>query len=614
MEPRSAEVKTEFSRARKCWQAAVLAAAVLGACGPVEENPGEQEELATEDKPLTGVTLGLATGTFYVSGEQPLSNFAEQASCEFSNLGAKWIRIEADSAGVDADTYRRIVQKAHAKSIKVLVVVPARYCGTDTDQTQIDAFTTSYVSHLNDLVTNTFTGTAAADAYEIGNKPNLTEALCSDAVSRFRVAPNAFAWLLRRTWDWKTSNARPELIVSGGVLNTFTTQPFWNTLVASQAFVNGSGKIRPFDYFGIQPYNDPGSANPVVDGNYLNCINAGLTTCFTTWKNNVTSGLKSAATRLNTATGTTDTKLFATEFGFQVVSGPSCTGTENCTLLLSAKTGTPPTDPPPYLQLASAMSAAGDALVNSGVTPFAIWNDYRDEGGKGFGLRSVWDATTKKYLVKTAGWNKFRSMSGSTGNSNSEACWVKGAYAPVDFENGDTLRTTSAGDWAYGYYKGECAAGERIMGVSKSTANSWSRLGICYKDPLDANRYTHPTPALPACTVRNVLAGSDRGTTQTTSVDWDPDNYKAECAPTEYVAGVAQSQDHKFSHVLCCPATVSATSCTTVAFGSADNRQATDSGDWDSAGFKGECGVGRYVAGVSRTPAGQPNALLCCNQ
>ncbi len=254
----------------------------------MQDNPGEAEDLASEDKPLTGVTLGLGTGTFYVTGEQPLSNYSEQAFCEFSNLGAKWIRIEADSAGVDADTYRRIVQKAHSKGLQVLVVVPAQYCGAD-NQTEIDAFTTSYVSHLNALATTVFTGTGAVDAYEIGNKPNVTEAVCPDAVARYRVAPNAFAWLLRRTWDWKTVNGRPELIVSGGVKNTYTTEPFWNTLVASQAFLNGSAKIRPFDYFGIQPYND---AN--MD---YNCINSGLTTCFVPWKSNVTSGLKAAVTR-----------------------------------------------------------------------------------------------------------------------------------------------------------------------------------------------------------------------------------------------------------------------------------------------------------------------------
>lgn len=558
---------------------------------------------AEQEVALNGVSLGIATGAIYETGNQPLSNYAEQAICEFTtNLGAKWIRIDADDSltQANADVYRRIVQKAHAKNMKVLVTVPARYCGADTTQSEVDAFTASYVAHLNDLATTVFTGTAAADGYEIGNKPNVTETACPDGQSRFRVAPNAFAWLQRAAWNWKTTNARTELLVSGAIKNTFTTEPFWNSFFTSGAFTGFAGS-RPFDYLGVAAYN-----SSKLD---YNCINQKMTTCYVPWKSNLTSGLTAAANRVNTATGTTGSKLFVTEFGFQVIAGNTCTSNiEMCTLVNSLPAGSAP-----YQQLAAGLAAAGDAFVASGVTPNAIWYDYRDSATEGFGLRSTWDETTGKYTYKKAGWDKFRTMAGGT-NTNSDACWIQGSYFPVDFENGDTLRTTSAGDWAYGFYKGECAPGERIMGLSKSIANGWSRLGMCYKDPLDSFRYQHPTPALPTCTVRDVQNGSDRGTTHTAPNDWDAGNYLAECAPTEYVAGVAQSLDHKFSHVLCCPATVSATTCETVAFGSADNRQATDSGNWDAAGYKGECGVGRYVAGVSRTPAGQPNALLCCNQ
>jgi hypothetical protein len=293
-----------------------------------------------------------------------------------------------------------------------------------------------------------------------------------------------------------------------------------------------------------------------------------------------------------------------------------CTGIENCTLTNSRPfNATPPT--PPYLQLAAAMNAAGEAFVASGVTPIGFWTSYRDMGSRSFGLRGVWDVELNKYRVKTAAWNKYRSLAGGAGSTNPEACWIPGSYFPVDFEYDSTLRSTAPGDWAYAHYKGSCAPGERIMGVSKSIASGWGRLGICYKDPLDSGRYQNPNPDQQLrCTVRNVTAGDDRGAVSTTDVDWDPGNWKAECAPDEYVAGVAQSLAHQFSHVLCCPQTLSPEhrTCETVAFGSGDNRQDNSSGNWDAAGHKGECGVGRYVAGVSRTPAGQPNALLCCTQ
>jgi hypothetical protein len=624
-------VKTEYNTARVGWRAMLIVAALLGACGPVEEGSGEEELGTAEQEALTGVALGIATGDIHTGVTQSLEFHSEQVIGEFSNLGARWIRINADVASTSPTVYRRIIEKAHSKGIQALVVVPAKYCGSDSNQAEIDAFTTAYVNHLNELALTVFTGTGNADAFEIGHQPNVSETTgCPDTAVRPRVSPNAFAWLLRRVWEWKQTNVRPELIVSGGLKNVYTSEPYWNALVASQAFIlssNPTVRIRPFDFFGVHPYN-----NANMD---YQCINAGYTTCFTYWKASVKNGLQSAASRLNTATGTTNTRLWATEFGFQLATQLNCmpednccTGIESCTLTHSRPyNATPPT--PPYQQMAAAMNAAGEAFMASGVTPVAIWASYRDAMPKSFGLRGVFDAELNKYRVKTAAWNKYRSLTGSTGSINPEACWISGSYFPVNFENGDSLRTTSSDDWAYANYKSSCAPGERIMGLSKSIANGWSRSGICYKDPLDSGRYNHPvpetnppptTPDAPHCTVRDVQAGDDRGPARglqpTTTLDWDAGNWRAECAPTEYVAGLAQSLDHQFTRILCCPQTLSAANrtCEAVVFGNGDNRQTSDSGNWDADGYKGECGVGRYVAGVSRTPAGQPNALLCCTQ
>ncbi len=208
-------------------------------------------------------------------------------------------------------TYRRIIEKAHAKKMQVLVTVPAKYCGDDTDQAAIDAFTAAYVSHLNDLAINVFTGTGKPDAYEIGSDPNVTENTCPDGVSRYRVGPNAFAWLQRRVWDWKQTNARTEMLVSGGIKNAlFTINPpprppprrtrSGTACFTSAAFILGTGKIRPFDYLGVHPSNDS-----KMD---YNCINSGYTTCFTLWKNSVKTGIAGRDPRMNLATGTSDTK------------------------------------------------------------------------------------------------------------------------------------------------------------------------------------------------------------------------------------------------------------------------------------------------------------------
>ncbi|MDY7227962.1 hypothetical protein [Hyalangium rubrum] len=570
---------------RNRWQTAVLVASVLGACGPVSEDTLEAEVVGTaQQEALTGVTLGLNAGPIYANVQQPLSTYSEQIFCEASNLGAKWIRIEADRSDVDVESYQRIVQKAKSKNIKVLVVVPARYCGADTVQAEIDTFTTSFVSHLNDLTTNVFVGAAAVDGFEIGDEVNVQDQGCVSGVNRYPVSPNAFAWLLRRTWEWKTTNARTELIVSGGLRNTYisssgsdTAATFYTPFFNSLALKNYPGN-RPFDYFGIHPYN-----NANMD---YTCINSGSSVCFAGWKSNVTNGLKNIATRVNTATGTTGSKLFATEFGFQLAI---CTN-NNCVRDTN--------------QMTAAMQAAGDAFVNSAVTPIALWNNYRDDANEHFGLRDQWDTAAGLYPVRTTLWNKFRNLAGGTGSTVPEACWVPGEYFNAGFESGDTLRTTQAGDWAYGYYKGECAPGERMMGLSRSTANNWSRVGLCYKDPLDSSRYLHTSCNAVAVDV-----------SPSSSTDWAYGNFKAECGAGKYVAAFAQlPETHDLSYVLCCPATVSGNSCSSVVFAGADNRETLASGDWDSGGFKGECGVGRYVAGVSRTAAGDPHALLCCAQ
>jgi hypothetical protein len=591
-------MKTDVSKTRNCWPLLALAAVVVGACGPVADEPVEAEFLEiAEQEALTGVTLGLGTGNIYGTSEQPLSVFAENIFCEYSNMGAKWVRIEAGSPSIDAVTYQRIVQKAKSKGIKVLVVVPAQYCGDDADQAQVDAFTTAYVNHLNDLATNVFIGPAQADAYEIGNEPNVQEARCADAATRYRVGPNAFGWLLRRVWQWKTANARPETIVSGGIFNTYTvTDPYYNALFASGGFTGFPGS-RPFDYFGIHPY----------DNAYLDtaCIDTEASTCFYHWKLKVAAGLKAVAAKVNTGTGTTNSKLFATEFGFQL----AICNTDNCVRNT--------------YQMSAGFHAAGEALVNSGVTPHAIWATYRDDNGERFGLRSVWDGDTNKYMTRQVVWNKFYSLAGGAGSINTETCWAPGTYASVYFEDRDGRRTTITYDWVWAW-RGECAPGERMMGLSKSPTTGGPRTGLCFKDPLDAGRYTHQALPEPGdtnsndnCLVLSVQAGSSNlPAGQPPRADWDPGNYKADCGPNRYVAAFGNSTStHKLTHVLCCPVSnVSNSSCNARVFGAADNRETTTSGNWDSAGIKGECGTNRYMVGVSVTPAGDPNALLCCSQ
>lgn len=609
-------MKTHATRKRSCWQMAVVAATVLSACGTVIEDTSEEQFLeVAEQEALNGVTLGMSLGSIDTAANRPLNIYAENAMCELSYMGSQWIRIVVDPANINAAAVRRVIEKAKEKNIKVLATVPARYCGANNDQAQIDAFTTDYLNTLTAMTTSLFSGSAKVAAFEIGNEPNVTETACPDGVSRYRVEPNAFAWLLRRTWQWKVSEARPELFVSGGMLNTYVQEPYWGALFSSAAFTGFPGS-RPFDYFGIHPYN-----NTYID---KTCIEDELTTCFYNWKVKTAdpdpvgaalpkgTGLGAVAHRVNVATGTTDSKLFATEFGFQL----AICNTDNCVLNT--------------YQQAAGYHAAGEALVNSKVTPLAIWNSYRDEGDDRFGVRGQWDAPTNTYTPRTATWNKFYSLAGGVGNIRPDACWTVGNFIPLNFENGDARRTTRTYDWVWAY-RGECAPAERAMGLSKSPVTGGPRTLLCYKDPLDGEKYTHihpfPDPYDPNdtdpsdnCVAVDIQAGSSHLPSGSPApADWDPGNYKATCGVGKYVAALGNSTStKKLTHVLCCAAPVNQTAvsaqCSTVNFGAADNRESTASGDWDSGGIKGECGVNRYMAGVSVTPAGNPNALLCCNQ
>ncbi|WP_342379523.1 zinc-dependent metalloprotease [Myxococcus stipitatus] len=178
-------------------------------------------------------------------------------------------------------------------------------------------------------------------------------------------------------------------------------------------------------------------------------------------------------------------------------------------------------------------------------------------------------------------------------------------FAPLNFEFADARRTRATGDWAPGEYKAECAGGEPVTGLSLSPTSRNTRVALCRTggDPS----YPHD-----GCYARNFSTADNRGTSSTG--DWDSGYYKGECGPNEFVAGVAQSTGHAITAVLCCPGAVAHTYCSARVFDGQDSRESSTSGDWDVGNWKGECGPGRYAAGLSRSPAGgAPHALLCCS-
>jgi hypothetical protein len=414
MRPVFTETKSRLKRAL------CVALPLLAACGGGEALESEPAtEVASEASPLVlgANRYGVVAGGIYNTGDQPLSDATVRNKffCEMKQLNAKWLRIEADWWTVPShDTYRRIVADAHANGLKVLVLYThPPFCGDPASGVDRDTYINGYLDKVKWWTANVFNGTALngwstqADAIEVMNEPNLEEE-CSPGVRRFRVEPNTFAWTLRRVYEWKKASARTELIVSGGVLNTYTNESFWPGLFNSNALLGYKGS-PPWDYFGIHPYN-PWSYDWTCVNN-LGTTPACFGTTTTGYKANVTNGLKTVRGKLNTATGVTNVRLFVTEFGFQErgsVSEPNNAVRNEA-------------------QVAEAMRISAEAFGDSGVVDYALWYDYRNhaDGSGNFGLRTYFNGATR-YPSKWEPWHEFQKLSkGLTARTSDspDACW-----------------------------------------------------------------------------------------------------------------------------------------------------------------------------------------------
>jgi hypothetical protein len=147
-----------------------------------------------------------------------------------------------------------------------------------------------------------------------------------------------------------------------------------------------------------------------------------------------------------------------------------------------------------------------------------------------------------------------------------------------------------------------------ITGVSRSTSSVWTH-GIQCGQNLIANNES-------GCYERVVEQYDNRGDTDN-GWDWDPANYKTECAANEFVQGVAQTQSGLLAWILCCPGQVTHKNCSAQVFFNGNSLAFTSSSpDWDDFYYKGQCTGLQYVAGIS-TPDnasnGAAHAILCCS-
>ncbi len=178
-----------------------------------------------------------------------------------------------------------------------------------------------------------------------------------------------------------------------------------------------------------------------------------------------------------------------------------------------------------------------------------------------------------------------------------------GFPAYYDFSTGDSRGYDADGDFSPWRFKGECAAGEVMTGLSLDASCVSPRVLQC--EP--GRSWGAPSAVVhPSC-------GDARRDDSTG--DWDNGYRKGECAANEAVVGVSRDADGALYDLVCADASVPAAgACTVRNVNAGDNRARTSTGDWDPSSFKAECADGEYVKGVSLDVAARhPHAILCCS-
>lgn len=189
----------------------------------------------------------------------------------------------------------------------------------------------------------------------------------------------------------------------------------------------------------------------------------------------------------------------------------------------------------------------------------------------------------------------------------------------MNFHGGDSRLFTGDGDWAWTYWKGECGQGTNIIVGSSmhydsgalfdpfSSQSWWTQAILCASSSqiqVDQNNgYTLFS-----------LYGDDRRDTSTG--DWSYGNYKAECAATDVMTGMFQSDNSGQSSLggaRCSHSNLrGAKDCAPlVDFGGDDRESPTFGGDWSYGYWKNQCAQGRYVKGVA-SGGFAAAVILCC--
>ncbi len=284
--------------------------------------------------------------------------------------------------------------------------------------------------------------------------------------------------------------------------------------------------------------------------------------------------------------------------------------------------GSSSTTPPYYVPTWTVPMGSGQAAT-TGFTHAAYVHD-------------AYPCTSSSCLIPPAGqtasmnytnWPNYQYSSipaaPSATNAPSQTAWSSWFYygnAPRTFL-GNYGSSWAPITWGGSNNKAECAVVspnntsydvEPMIGVSESpSANHNAHSVLC--GPHTMLRTTTPS----SCHEVPFGAPSNNNNCWTNCFganDWDSGYYKGTCGAGEVVSGVSENSSGQIASLLCCPAAgVAGTSC---------NDQyiynTSPSPDWDSGYDKAQCPAGQYILGVSANsvasqgPVGAAHALRCC--
>ncbi|WP_030436989.1 glycoside hydrolase family 5 protein [Actinoplanes subtropicus] len=202
------------------------------------------------------------------------------------------------------------------------------------------------------------------------------------------------------------------------------------------------------------------------------------------------------------------------------------------------------------------------------------------------GQRSTGDAW------RTDIWNRLIASDGRTGVIDPVRRWQMLSPDHGDFVQSSTLRDRP--DWDTGARKAACPDGERIAGI----AHTGNR-GLCTDVTATVTGYQVVTDE------RFVTA------------DWASGYRKLQCPAGDYLAGYAVRGAAMSSVICAVPATaIGSGAGRTVWFDRGDNRPSGNpGGDFATGNYKGQCAPGEYAAGIAYTgrigSSRTPDALYC---